>query len=300
MALYSRVKTWVSNEILTASDLNAEFDNIVNNSDIGSLTGYSANVTEMQTTADPGGVGTESLASSAAEEITRLRYMIKWITGAAQWYVHTGRNLGTGALSVQTDDLATNSVTTVKITDLNVTTGKIADLGVTSGKLAANAVIAGKLADGAVDTTARIADGVVTQAKRATATSSVSSSSGSYSTTSTSAVDVTNLSVTITASGRPVLLMLMASSTDAYIGMIPNDPSDLYYLTFVRTSTTISSNSIRAQDLTVNGEDFPPSAFQFIDTSPGTGSVTYKVQIRSGTAAATVYLVNVLLAAVEL
>lgn len=126
MALYSRVKTWVSNEILTASDLNAEFDNIINNSDIDSIGGYSANVTEMQTVADPGGVGTESLASTTAEELTRIRYMLKWITGAAQWYVHTGRNLGTGALSVKTADIDALQVTTAKIADLNVTNGKLA------------------------------------------------------------------------------------------------------------------------------------------------------------------------------
>lgn len=41
----------------------------------------------------------------------------------------------------------------------------------------------------------------------------ISAGSGSYSTTSTSYVDVTNLSVTITTSGRPVVIQLMPSST---------------------------------------------------------------------------------------
>lgn len=37
MATYSRVKTFISNETLTASDLNAEFDNIITNTNGGSL-----------------------------------------------------------------------------------------------------------------------------------------------------------------------------------------------------------------------------------------------------------------------
>jgi hypothetical protein len=50
--------------------------------------------------------------------------------------------------------LGTNSVTTVKITDLNVTTAKINDLAVTTGKINDSAV-----------TTAKLNDSAVTQAK---------------------------------------------------------------------------------------------------------------------------------------
>lgn len=42
---------------------------------------------------------------------------------------------------------------------------RVKDLGITSAKIAANAVIAGKLADGGVDTTARIADNIISTAK---------------------------------------------------------------------------------------------------------------------------------------
>ena len=37
MATYSRVKTFVANETLTASDLNAEFNNIITNTNSGNL-----------------------------------------------------------------------------------------------------------------------------------------------------------------------------------------------------------------------------------------------------------------------
>jgi len=62
--------------------------------------------------------------------------------------------------------LASDSVTTVKITDLNVTTGKLADSAVTTGKITDLNVTTGKLADSAV-TTGKIADSGVTNGKLA-------------------------------------------------------------------------------------------------------------------------------------
>lgn len=85
-ANFSRVKTWVSTEDVTYSDLNAEFDNILNNLTAANVDDYSANVSQMQTTADPGEVGTESLATSVAGEIARLRKLIAEITGEDEWY----------------------------------------------------------------------------------------------------------------------------------------------------------------------------------------------------------------------
>lgn len=135
-ALFSRVHTWVTNEVLTASDLNAEFDNILTNAKASSVVGFSANATEMQTVTDPGGVGTESLAGAVSEELARLRFMLKFLSGQAQWYVQSGRSLSAGALAVQTADyvagsintaaLGTNSVTAVKIVDATITGAKIA------------------------------------------------------------------------------------------------------------------------------------------------------------------------------
>jgi hypothetical protein len=72
--------------------------------------------------------------------------------------------------------LASNSVTTAKITDLNVTTAKIADsaitsakiadLGIATGDIADLAITSGKIADGAVGTT-KIDDLSVTEGKLA-------------------------------------------------------------------------------------------------------------------------------------
>jgi hypothetical protein len=56
----SRVKTWIGREVLVYSDLNDEFDNIINNLEASNVDGYSASVAQMRETADPGGIGTES------------------------------------------------------------------------------------------------------------------------------------------------------------------------------------------------------------------------------------------------
>ena len=87
MGLLSRVKTWVAAETLTASDLNAEFDNILNNLDPDSVEDASADATAMQATADPYPGAAESLATDLRGEFQRLRYLIKQITGETNWYV---------------------------------------------------------------------------------------------------------------------------------------------------------------------------------------------------------------------
>lgn len=84
--LFSRIKTWSSLEDVIYSDLNAEFDNVITNFVPLMIDDYSTNVSQMQTVSDPGEVGTESLATTLAGEIARLRNMIKEITGEDQWY----------------------------------------------------------------------------------------------------------------------------------------------------------------------------------------------------------------------
>lgn len=113
-ALFSRVKTWVSAEDVTYSDLNAEFDNILNNLTAANVDDYSANVSQMQTTADPGEVGTESLATTLAGELTRLRFMIKEITGENQWYESPTSSLTSLASAVGTG-----------ITDNRIVSGRV-------------------------------------------------------------------------------------------------------------------------------------------------------------------------------
>jgi hypothetical protein len=73
-------------ETLTAADVNAEFDNVLDNLTPAGMDDYSANVAQMQTQTDPGEVATESLAVSTAEELARIRYILSEVTGNTYWY----------------------------------------------------------------------------------------------------------------------------------------------------------------------------------------------------------------------
>lgn len=94
-ATFSRVKTWNSTEDVTNTDLNAEFDNILNNLDPAGIDDYSTNTTQMQSTVDPGELGSESLAGSLAGEIERLRFMLGELKdgSATNWYESITTNL---------------------------------------------------------------------------------------------------------------------------------------------------------------------------------------------------------------
>lgn len=85
-SLQPRIKTWVATEDVVYSDLNAEFDNCLTAMQPLLMDDYSTNSTQMQVTTDPGEVGTESLATTLAGEIARLRHMIGEITGENEWY----------------------------------------------------------------------------------------------------------------------------------------------------------------------------------------------------------------------
>lgn len=91
----SRVKTWVGREVLVYSDLNDEFDNIINNLEAANVDGYSASVAQMRETANPGGIGTESLALRVSDELKRIRYAISRIVGKTYWYEAPSRSLET-------------------------------------------------------------------------------------------------------------------------------------------------------------------------------------------------------------
>lgn len=84
-ALYSHT-TRASGLILTAAIYNSDHENHITNGVPSQLDDYSSTVGQMQTMTSPGGVGTESQATSLAGELERIRYMIDAIIGGAQWY----------------------------------------------------------------------------------------------------------------------------------------------------------------------------------------------------------------------
>lgn len=131
------------------------------------------------------------------------------------------------------------------------------------------------------------ANEVIDNYTRATGTSvsargvAISSASGNFNTSATSATDITNLSVTITTSGRPVRLCLISAEEEivSFINITENSSGDAFAkLTFVRDSTTVSGCTFGQQDDGSGGDFFfPVSSFEYIDT-PTAGTYTYKVQ----------------------
>lgn len=80
-------RSWNTGESLTAADLTTSFTTVgVTNMTMQCLDDYSVDVTQMRLAIDPGEVGSESLATSSAGEIERLRFAIKDIKGTSQWY----------------------------------------------------------------------------------------------------------------------------------------------------------------------------------------------------------------------
>ena len=135
-----------------------------------------------------------------------------------------------------------------------------------------------KIADSGVGTT-QLAALNVTRPKLAAVGQQISSSSGTFSTTSGSATDVTNLSVSITTTGRPVMLMIQPVNAVDFGG---------YLINRVAAGTIARANIIIARDgvailKTQLGYDngaltlIIPSGQTFLDT-PAAGTYTYKVQ----------------------
>ena len=90
-ALYSHT-TRSTGTTLTAVIYNSDHQNHIDNGIPAQLDDYSTNATQMQSTTNPGEVGSESLATSLAGELERLRFMhaelAALIKGSvpAQWY----------------------------------------------------------------------------------------------------------------------------------------------------------------------------------------------------------------------
>ncbi len=101
------------------------------------------------------------------------------------------------------------------------------------------------------------------------------SASATFSTMSATFVDVTNLSVTITTSGRPVMLALVsdAGGSPAYV----NASGGTGALRWVRGSTPIGDYSIATAN--GNADRLPPPHIDVV----GAGTYTYKAQMKKST-----------------
>jgi hypothetical protein len=163
------------------------------------------------------------------------------------------------------------------------------------------------ITDSAV-TTAKINDGAVTQAKRASLGQQISSSCGSsWSNNSSTKTDITNLSVSITTTGRPVFVGLISdgSGSSSAIRLQSNGGIITGALGFFRGVTNISEFSLSetvgsSSDPSASARH-PPSSFFCIE-AVSAGTYTYKASGGGGVNfnTTTIYADNIKLIAFEL
>lgn len=124
----------------------------------------------------------------------------------------------------------------------------------------------------------------------------LSSSCGSYATSSTSYADITNLSVSITTTGRPVCIMTVHDGTaaDGYFARLSGATG--FRLKAVRGATDLGEHISQGATGTAILE--LPS-FRYVDF-PAAGTYTYKLQMKSNTGGANVNAINLKLLVYEL
>ena len=132
-------------------------------------------------------------------------------------------------------------------------------------------------------TTTQLANGAVTRPKLSALGQQISSSCGNFATTSGSPVAVTNLSVSITTSGRPVMLMIQddgTATTGSYITLAPGGGAS-GLLTFNRGVTEITEYNLQNHGASVVSW---PASIIYMDVI-GAGTYTYTVTMSTGAGA---------------
>jgi len=180
-------------------------------------------------------------------------------------------------LSVQ-NSLASNyalTLPTIPVSTSFVTIDSSGNMGTSSG------VSAAQIASGSI-TGSQIATQTVAQsnlALRSTGTTvgaggvAISNAAVSFITNSTSYVSVTNLSVTITTTGRPVFIGLQNTTTSSTQAYIFAASSETGFIELLRGSTSISTYSYQGQ--------VPPPTCMIID-AVSSGTYTYSIKMKSG------------------
>lgn len=142
---------------------------------------------------------------------------------------------------------------------------------------------------GTVDTDG-ITDGAVTKAKQAALGQQISSSTSAFSTTSLSLVDVTNATVTITTTGRPVMIMFVADgSSYASVGFQSTNISGPSCSFAIYRGATLIPNATFNGHVTGSSTDditiqVAPGCLNYVDT-PAAGTYTYKLSMSVSSAA---------------
>tara|TARA_Y100000310_G_C20664605_1_gene806773 strand:- start:955 stop:1326 length:372 start_codon:yes stop_codon:yes gene_type:complete len=108
--LYSHT-TRASGLTLTANIYNADHQNHIDNHDPEQIDDYSPDNATFQTMTDPYPTSSESLPTTLAGELERIRYQLDQIIGGSQWYHDmpaTNGDLTTISTSIASLDSSTN------------------------------------------------------------------------------------------------------------------------------------------------------------------------------------------------
>ncbi len=298
--LISRFTTFTDGQVLIAAQLNGEFNQLVNLVN--------------------GNLDNDNISSSAALSPAKVSASI---AGDG-----LSRDGSTGVLSVNVDDVTLDTSSDAVIVKTNgVGNSQLrqsAALSVIGNSTNATANVADIVAASDAQVlrrsgttvgfgtvaTAGIADGAITQAKRADLGQQVASSSGSYSGTSSGLTQITNQQVTITTTGRPVMLMMVSDATidtlapGADFGHVTCNRSgneSVCAIAFLRGVSIISYFGMSSDggSATTGYQRSTCSSFQYFDV-PSAGTYTYSVQIRRFAAGTSYTVTNCHLVAYEL
>ncbi len=276
-ATVSRITTFEDGNVLFASDLESEFDNLVDN----------INALDNDNIAAGANISPAKIAATIAGD------------GIA-------RNGSTGILEVNDDNSTLEIVGDVlRVKDAGITLAKQANLtalsvigNATNASATPTAITAGS--DGHVLrrsgtavgfgtlAASAITDGSITQAKLGAANYSLSSSCGafSYINETSSYTDVTNLSVSITTTGRPVEVYAVSdnSGNSSYWETLGGGSNNVF-IKALRGVTEIGIIGINNGSTAFAATS--PAAAYFIDF-PAAGTYTYKLQARGVTSSRTI------------
>jgi len=251
------------------------------------------------------------------DPILSYKFVLKNSSDVTQWTVDNVIGLLTNA-SVATASIQDSAVSTVKIaddavtsaklrdslvtdSDRAVTTNHIRDSAVTTAKIANEAVTGAKLAPAIVDSATieissnvvRVKDSGITRAKLAARTYTtdgsspgvggiaIAASSGAFSTGSGAEAQITNQSVSITLTGRPVEVRLISNNSNdgSFVGFITTSTATGEFLVmFRRSGTEIARMTVNSSGSS-STNTLPPSAFAAIDYSGVSGAVTYTAHV---------------------
>lgn len=142
--------------------------------------------------------------------------------------------------------------------------------GITGSNVASGTITGTNIASATI-TGANIASATVARANIVSVGQQISSSCGNYTTTSGTISQVTNLSVSLTTNGNPVMILIQPDGSSNAANIDAPSGQELT-MVIVRGATTIATYSIAALKT--------PTSIQMLDT-PSAGTYTYSVGMSS-------------------